>query len=224
MLGRLDTLLEMQPAPGLSGVKKAAFHVIQGTALLEANVLRQARAKFEAALSFESDNPAAYRGIALANIRQGRSDAALRAAEHALKLDLTEAESWYVRGEVRRSRRELKRALEDFEEASRSRPTHAPAILGRAALMLDMGRLEEAHVLLLEFNELAPDELQGLFLLSQVQIALGDSIGADQTLEHAREVLNQIPPEVAQENLPALMVSAVIALRDNLPQQARDLL
>lgn len=222
MLGDLDGLLGMPVPARLSREQKAAFLRIQGEALLEANELREGRRRFDAVLALFGDDPGALRGIALIESRRARHDSALRFAERAIAADPGEAESHYVRGEVRRGRRDLGLALTDFAKALELQPSHAPAMLGQAAILIDLGRVEEAHEMLLEYRELAPDELYGLYLLSQVQLARGEDLAAEFTLDSAREVLARIPPDSAAENLPVLLVSAAIALRDDLPQVAHD--
>ncbi|MGR8919040.1 MAG: XrtA/PEP-CTERM system TPR-repeat protein PrsT, partial [Gammaproteobacteria bacterium] len=224
MLGEVEALTETAPPRSLSQEKRTALLVIQAAALLQSNRLADARKRFEEALALAPDNVDARRGLALALARLGRGAPAQREAERAIALAPNDAESHYVRGEIRRARGEFVPALEDFERAVSLDPHHSPALLGKAAVLLDSGRLEEAHRLLLELNARAPDELQGLYLLSQTQIALGDEAGADETLAAARRRLQEIPPDAAAENLPALMLTAVLALRDGQPDRARDAL
>lgn len=224
MLGDLDGLLGLPLPRNLSPEKTVVFLNIQGDALLDANVPGDARKKFEAALAIEPGSAAAHRGLALAQSRRGLMQGAERAARQAVELAPEDAESWYVRGEVRRGQRKFQAALEDFDHALSLNPAHTPSMLGRAAILIDAGRVEQAHALLLDYNARAPDELQGLYLLSQVELSLGNDFAAEQALNHAQDVMAQMPAEALAENLPAMMVGALLALRSDAPERARELL
>ena len=82
---------------------------------------------------------------------------------------------------------ELDQALASVSEGLRTRPDYAPAILGRADLLLKLGRFSESAATLEPFLANNPQSASALYLLGRVKFAQQDFAAADGLYRRATE-------------------------------------
>jgi len=220
--GELDALLAARAPAGIDPEKAVALAIIQGKALLQAHRLREAAERFERLRATAPRRPEPLWGLAQIAQRSGRLEAARAHLDAAMAMAPDEAETWYLRGNLRRVMNAPQAALADFSRAVALEPGHLPARLGRAALRLDAGELAPALADLETVLEANPDSFQGLYLASMAEAMRGDQAAANTYLQRARELLSRLPSELVDDNLPALLISAVLALRDGEANLAAD--
>lgn len=87
----------------------------------------------------------AWMNFAVAQIEEQRFDAALESLNRSLAIDPDQPGALTNRGLLRaRARGDGRAAMADFEQALRLAPTHYEALLARANLLRDLGRVDEA--------------------------------------------------------------------------------
>lgn len=218
--GKIEELLALEAADALSPEDQAALLVLQGNAQLEMGELDDALARFRAAGKRDGKSAAPLWGAAVAKLRKGDLAGAQYQADKAKTLAPELAETWYVRADVARQAGQRADALADFSRAIDIEPDHMPARLGRAALLMDDGKLDAAAVDLAAVREAQPDDLQAMHLQALLLAAQGEQAEADAVLDKARARLKELPERVVAGNLPSLMLSALIALKDDQPATA----
>ncbi|MGE3772005.1 MAG: tetratricopeptide repeat protein, partial [Gammaproteobacteria bacterium] len=218
--GKLDELLALTPSGESTPADQAALLVLQGNAQLESGEPEEALQRFKRAERLAPRSAAALWGTSMARLRQGDVREALLYADSAAALAPEQAETWFVRAEVQRQAGEVDAALADFSRAIELQPEHMPARLGRAALLMDAGKLDEAAADLADVRRAQPDDLQAMHLYALLLAAQGKHVESEQVLDDARKRLKQLPERVIAGNLPSLMLSATIALKDDQPATA----
>lgn len=218
--GKLDELLALDAAGTLGAADEAALLVLQGNAQLEAGELNEALAHFRRAEELDSMAAAPLWGTALAKLRAGDVAGAQYQADRAKALAPELAETWYVRADIARQAGQNADALSDFSRAIELEPGHMPARLGRAALLMDENKLDEAARDLAAVREAQPDDLQAMHLQALLFAMQGRQAEADEVLGKARARLKELPEGVINGNLPSLMLSALLALKDGQPETA----
>lgn len=140
----LDALKSSVSAPPVRPGELASDHNQKGIGLFEEGRLNEARAEFEAALTFDPENAVNLNNAGLAAFAMGDLETAegyFRAAL-ALRPDYPEAFNNY--GGVFEARGDLKKALEHYSQAVRSSPSYADAQLNMAIACEKMGDYREA--------------------------------------------------------------------------------
>lgn len=217
---KLEKLNRIEIPEDLDPSDQARLLVIQGQGLIEADHLDDAESAFDKAYALDRSSVDAFFGHASALMRKGDLDRASAFIRRAIATKPDSAEGWYLSGELARRQRDSGVALANFSKAIELQPQHIPARLGRAALLLDAGRTNDAASDLQVIQESQPDDLQGLYLTALLQVQTGKLDNANQTLEKARGQLKSVPSSVSENHMPSLMLGAVLALKDGEPQSA----
>jgi len=100
------------------------------------------------------------------------------------------------RGDLRRQHQEWAEAEADFARAALLDPGLADVLLGRAALLLDQGKAEDAEHTVTAFLEKMPASIAGLLLRSRCRDALGRPVEAAADLDAVLAIATDPWPDV----------------------------
>ena len=159
LLASRPALLRLQ-ALGLPLVAVASAVVVLllgGRTLAQGRIWRDERSLFEAAVARAPAAPRAWRGLAVANLHQGRTLAALDAVDRALALD-EDAHARELRGLILMRQGDLAPARGELERAlSLASPSHRPRVLNNLGFVeLELGQQGPALERFAESRQLAP--------------------------------------------------------------------
>lgn len=110
-----------------------------------------------------------------------------------------DATLFHRRGDLRRIHEEWDAALADFERALELDPKLAPAMTGKAAVLLATARADEALPLATRATHLAPDDTHAHLVEARVLAALDQTEKADAAYARALSTLDQPTAEVFLE-------------------------
>ena len=103
-----------------------------------------------------------------------------------------------------------KGALEAYEKALRKNPEHSEALIARAGLRVDQGRLEEALRDIAEVRRLTPSDPRGPYLAGQIASRQGDNQAAKSAMADVTGILDPVPLDFLRYK-PQLMVLGGLA-------------
>lgn len=179
---------------------------LRGQAHLERRDVIQAEQDFLRALKLNPDHVETLLGLARLRLGEGRTDLAEKLVDHALKLAPENPDPHYVKCEIRRQRYEYKAALAQCTRAIElSLGRHIPARISRAAILIDLGRHEEARKDVRYVRRRLPDDPMTAYLHALILRQEGNKEAMNQALRDAARVMDAMPPEAAM-NDPAVML------------------
>lgn len=126
-------------------------------------------------------------------IRAHRFREAAAAADRALALKPNDPQGLYLRGSVAHAQGNVPAALAAYERTIALQPTHLDARLGRAGLLLDLNRIDDAAREVAEARRLAPRDPRPNYLTAQVAERRNDSKGARAALAEVTALLDPVP-------------------------------
>jgi tetratricopeptide (TPR) repeat protein len=194
-----------QPAQALAALRLAALAVPQRVAeiaLEEGNAHRalgddvEAERAYRRAIAAKPGLAAAHFNLGLTHERQNRLAQALATFDRAVDLDPAHAESRMQRARIRRKTGDDAGALEDLERLG----AHGAASCLRARILLQQGRVAEAHDALIRASGDVTAEIAGL--LGAVAIGRGE---VDEAVRQLRRSLDLGPTYEAARNLSAAL-------------------
>ena len=159
--------------PDHDGVRLAV-----GRALLAAGCLAEATAHFQAMSDARPLFAAPRASLALARLRNGDPEGAIRAAEAALALDGANSEAWFAHGSGLGQCRRLEPARASLERAVGCAPDHAEAHLNLGNVLFDLDRRAQAERHLRCATMLDP-------ALAEAHASLGCLLSGDGLLDEA---------------------------------------
>jgi len=160
------------------------------------NQIDEAEQAFAAANEINPEDALAKLGTANVWRSRGKLKEAEEAVDEALALSPEQTQALLMKGELRRLSRDSDGALASFEKAIELQPEDIRARLGRAAVLLDVGRDEDAKDELGQVDELVPDFPMTLYLNAVLQAKQRDYAGAQSTLQRAGKALATHLPSI----------------------------
>jgi tetratricopeptide (TPR) repeat protein len=154
---------------------------VAARALLSRQAVSSARRALERSLAMKPDQAEAAKMLAAIYLASGDGRRGIAMLEKAAGLDPADFRPWYAMGKVYHDLGELAKSAESYTQALDRSPPTAEARetrIGRARVLLDAHRAEQASEDLEELKKLAPDEPQILSLAARQARDLGRSEGA----------------------------------------------
>lgn len=143
-------------------------------------------------------------------IRNRQFKEAKTAAERAIAISGGSADTLYLLGSVDHAQGNAKGALEAYERALRKNPEHSEALIARAGLRVDQGRLDDALRDIAEVRRLTPSDPRGPYLAGQIASRRGDSQAAKAAMADVTGILDPVPLDFLRYK-PQLMVLGGLA-------------
>ncbi len=207
--GKQRALLERLDPGRLPASARTEVLVIRAYAQMDLNDLRAAERTLEEAA--RTDGRAVSVPIAATTLALRRGDLP-RARSHAalaVSLGPREAKAWNARATVAHASGDAKGALADYGQALALNPDFSEARLARAALLLDLGRDQEAAADLALLRKAAATDPRVNYLRAQHLSRSGDSAGARAALAESGAAVDTLPAAALERKPQYLLIGGV---------------
>lgn len=157
----------------LGDLGSAGAHRLRALAAIQTGDIAGAEGHFAKAVQAGGD-VRAFTDFARYKLMSGDAAGALAMAAKAKQLDPAALDTLLVTGQLAARQGDLKAALETYDRAARLYPHSLAALIGKAAVLGDLGRLEEMKPLVRELAARAPNDRSVLYLRSREATARKD--------------------------------------------------
>ncbi len=181
-----------------------------GEAYIQQGRLNKAREVFEYAAFLSPNSAAPLVGQAKVALHRGDHLSAEGFAQAATDREPGSADAWFVRGDIRRLRQDVVRAIEFYDKSLAIDPYHFPARLSRAALLIDLDRDQSALEDLKTVRAVRPHDPQASYLNALILARTGNLEQAREALERTGEALASVPTDFLMRHPPSLLLLGVI--------------
>ena len=154
-------------------------------------------------------------------IRAGQFAEALAAANKAVGLSPQNPEAHYQLGTVHHAQSRLAPAQASYDRALTLAPAHQEALLSRAGLFLDLGKVDEAAKDLRALQALRPKDPRATYLRAQVLDRQGDASGARAALAEVTALLDPVPPAMLRYKPQLLMLGGLAHYGQGATEKAK---
>lgn len=189
-------LLRRQPDAvfaALEGSEGVEAHRLRAVAWLQKENVIEARRSLEAAVA-AGGSAVVYADFARLELIEDQGDAALAMLERAEKADAKQLPVLLVGGEIHARRADPARALTYFERALEGWPGNIAALTGKAAVLGELGRLDELEKILDGLDAKAPDNADVRFLRARLALARKDWAGVRSIVQPLESQLDAQDP------------------------------
>lgn len=142
-------------------------------------------------------------------IRAGELEAALTAARRAVAMAPGEAAAHYQLGSVHHVRGALQEARKAYDDTLARQPGHVDALLARAGIALDGGRLADAGKDIEQLRQAAPRDPRAVYLRAQLAQRQGDAAAARAALNEVTALLDPVPEGFLRHKPQLLMLGGL---------------
>jgi putative PEP-CTERM system TPR-repeat lipoprotein len=160
-----------------------------------------------AALDPKAGGVAVARGMV--QLQRGNLGEAKRYGEQAVGASPDDANAWNLKGSVAHAAGNAKEALADYAHALSLQPAFVDVRTARAALLIDLNRLDAAYKDLSYLKEKFPDEARAAYLRSVYHSRKGDPGAAKAELLLAAKIIGALPKKYVDSDPQLLMVGAL---------------
>ncbi len=214
----------------------------RGIAQLENERPGEAEEIFRLLARLTPGEPLALANLAIATLRQQKSEEARIAIDKALALAPKDGELLALKGEILKWAGQPEEALTWFKRAAAAAPENLEVVNALHAHASTMGGDEAARAAsqaLVQLGRLRPDNLVVMLRLGQAAVGRGDRAAATQAYLRVRELLWQAPPisgraidqlltalegeDVSKARVPALRLENVLKVTPMYQQSQREL-
>jgi len=154
-------------------------------------------------------------------LRQGNPRSARTVADRAIAMAPNDAGAWNLKASVAHVSGNAEAALADYGKALDLNPEHLDARIGRAGLLMDLKRHQEAEPDLKALKKSATGDPRAVYLLALAAARKGDAEATRVALTEAAEVLDRLPPEMIKGNAQLLMLGGLANYGLGQPAKAR---
>lgn len=221
--GRPQQVVE-QPrfAPaGLPGGVQSQLLLLRAAAYSDLGDPRNALKAVEESRAIDAASPDTWVFEVPMRIRARQIREAMVAADKAVALAPTLAEAHYLRGTVLHTTGDMPGATAAYNKALELLPTHTEALVSRAGLALDNGRLAEASRDVAELLRSSPMEPRGRYLQSLIAEREGNSALAKASLAEITALLDPVPIEFLRYRPQTLMLGGLAHYGLNEKEKAK---
>jgi putative PEP-CTERM system TPR-repeat lipoprotein len=214
--GKFESVLkELEDDVADAALRADVLHV-RGRAFLGLGMQEDALASFGEAEKLQPTDIRPMVGLAKVLISMGKLKEAEQKADAALAVDGSSVEALVLKGELSRLKQDLPGALAAFDKAIEANRTSIPALLGRAAALIDLNRDEEAQADIATVYSRVPKQPLAGYLSALVLAKKKDFAGAQEVLQQSAPMLDN--------HMPSVFLSGAIHYALNQLEQAADLL
>lgn len=204
--GSNQELLERLPPAAVPPAQRAELLVLRGHAYRAIDETASARRAYEEALAADGRYVPAFLALAELEAQAGKRDASAKLVEQAMALAPQDAGVWYFKGRLALGAGDVRDALDAFAKALALDADHAEARLARAALQMDLGRLEDAGQDIQYLARKSPREPRAIYLRAVYHAKRGEPRAARDAMEDLTRVIDPAPREALQKQAPELLL------------------
>ena len=190
---------------------EAAVIAARATAYYELYRYEDALQDFESATKLDPTDPVPLLGIARVLVRQGHYDKAAAIVDQAAALGPGHPDVWYVRGELFKIHNDRSAAVQSFSRAIELVPSHFPARIARASVLLQLGRSAEAVEDLQYVRKFDRLDSQAAYFMALALAREGDIRGARDALDEADLIIRNTEPGFIRSHAPTMLVAGMVS-------------
>lgn len=183
---------------------------IRGDAYFASHDWKKAEKAYQKAARLQRHLAFPLLGQARIKLLTRQFDEAQKLNDKATKLEPNNPDTWYQQGEIGRIRQNPAVAISSYGKALDIKPNHVPARLGRATILLDLNRYDEALEDISIVRGYAPTQPRAAYLQSIILTRKGRINEAQALLTEAENILKKRPPNFIREDPPSLLLLGVI--------------
>lgn len=146
---------------------------------------------------------------------------ATAAADKAVALAPNSAAALYIRGSVAHLQADTKTTLSYYDRALKAEPTSTEALIGRAGLLLDLGRAADAARDVAELRKTSASDPRGAFLAALLAERAGNKDEARTALINVTALLDRVPIDFYKHRQQMLMLGGLAHNGLGQPEKAR---
>jgi cellulose synthase operon protein C len=146
---------------------------------------------------------------------------ATAAADKAVALAPNSASALYIRGSVAHLQADTKTTLAYYDRALKAEPTSTEALIGRAGLLLDLGRAADAARDVAELRKTSANDPRGAFLAALLAERAGNKDEARTALINVTALLDRVPIDFYKHRQQMLMLGGLAHNGLGQPEKAR---
>ncbi len=210
MQRKFDEILEDVRSGGRATEIEAQILHLRGQAHLNLGKLKRAEKAFAAALRLDREYADAILGRARVQLKLGKLAAAEALIDRAREVAPNNVDAWYLKGESRRTVRDLEGAVAFYGKAADLQPGHLPSRTSRAAVLLDLGRVDAALEDVEFVREMDQADPHAAFLHAQVLARKGRHADARAALKDAEFIIANYRPGFVETHLQTLLLAAMV--------------
>lgn len=209
--GKQPTLLSDPrfDSAGLPIGVQARLTLLKASAAADTGNVREAYRLIDQARTLNPASPDAWLAEATLRIRERRFELAVAAVDKAIALAGPSADAWYQRAQVDHAEGNLQGALALYAKALQSDPRHTESLLARAALLIDLKRLDDARRDVVELRRLSPDDPRGAFLGALLAEQAGDAAASRAALKEVTSLVDPVPMDFVKYKAQVLMLNGL---------------
>lgn len=185
---------------------EAEVRFLRGQAYMNRHQLVRAEASFKEALELHENHPTAVLGMARLRQTQGRDNEAEAWVDRAIKISPEDADAYYVKGEILRTRTQYDKAIEYYDKAIAIADRHLPARTSRAASLLDTGKDKEALEDILYVRAELPNDPKTAYLHALILFREKKYREAEIAVRDAAASMDGRDPEFVINHPPSLLL------------------
>jgi putative PEP-CTERM system TPR-repeat lipoprotein len=210
-LGRYQKVLNDIRSGNRALKTEADILYFRGKAHLALDQLDKAQRTLSEAARLRPDSAATLVELARVQIKRRDGEAASELVSAALRGAPEDPDAWFVSGDAKRLRRDLKGAVEDFGKTIVFDPHHLAARLARAGTLIDLNRHEEAEPDILYLRENSPGNPRAIYFHAMLLSHTNKPKEAERALGEASAILESIDKDILEKSPPALLLAGVVA-------------
>jgi putative PEP-CTERM system TPR-repeat lipoprotein len=203
---------EIHPDDQTTRLNRARILQLQADALLNLGQLKDACNLFQQSLDIDNGNPATYWGLAQCAAAERDTTKAREWLDAALKSGHKQARTWILVGGIEQLNKDAEAALAAYSNALKLEPDNGEALLGRATININLGRLEAARSDIDRVRKTAPNSLGANYLQALLKYK-------EKNYPEARNALQEAL-KISPDYLPALLLGGSIEFSLNNLQTA----
>ncbi len=221
---KFKTLLDRVRPKGLPPPVASEVLLFRGMAYMELGHLKQADQALREAERLNPDSARIKIAQGKLLLRQGDLRAARAVADRAVSLSPIDPDAWNLKASVAHLSGDVNSALAAYAKALSLDPSHMESRIGRASLLLDLKRQQEAQADIKSLEQYRTADPRAAYLVALDAARRGDKEETRKALTDATNILDQLPPEMIQGNSQLLMLGGLANYGLDKPQQARSYL
>lgn len=190
----VKVLDETQPSEKTSTRNLARILQVRGEALLGQKKIKEGCDEFNRSFQTDASNAPTYWGLAKCAVFSGKPDEARTQLEHALKVDVGNATTWMLIGDLERVRNNYEKAESAYTTALKSRPQFFDALAGRASTRILRNQLAEAEKDIAAIDALIKDHPQANQMRGIIQYKRAKFVEAKTSFEMVLKVTPDFAP------------------------------
>ena len=207
--GKLDALLERIMPEGLPRQSQVDLLIMRGNAQADKGNTAGALRAFDEARTLDPQSVPVRLALATVLLRTGETARAAGLLDETVKLAPNDSAAWNLRASMEHVSGQRSAALADYAKAITLDPNNIDALVAQAGLLLDLGRWEDADLVLANLQQRAPKEPRAAYLRAVSASHKNDSDAVRTALANVVAMLDPVPKELLSRHGQLLLLGGL---------------